>query len=95
MRALESAKSITLGEAREGDCAIKTGGWGGRGPFGREIKAAQRVLMYREGMAVSNLLLWKRDPFNTCWCGRDRGYVCMCDAEMVQGEDPSSCVFLR
>lgn len=26
---------------------------------------------YRKGMAVSNLLPWKRDPFNMCLCGTE------------------------
>lgn len=33
VRALDPAKGITLGEAREGDSAIKTGGWGRKRPF--------------------------------------------------------------
>lgn len=45
-------------------------------------------------MVVSNLLLWKRDAFSMCLCGRGRDVCGMRDTGFP-GEGPNSGVFFR
>lgn len=54
----------------------KTGGWGSkRALWDADLSTSEESAEYREGMAVSNLLLWKRDPLQHVFVWQWQWYV--------------------